>query len=767
MTLPPSKDTPPVLAIFLLLAGLIVGALACWIGSVDLAVIVESHITSARGAISPETSAWLRSGILARASFGIAGGLIILGVTTLRFRSRLWQYLTQSETNQPPGATLKAPWGIWAVVCLAVFVYYFPTLGSGYFRYDDFDLLASANDRPFWATLWQPNGDHFLPLTRLLAWLGLSLSGTGTWLYNFWILLCLSGVLVTGTGLLHDLKISRPAQLVFAALVIFWSPWAEIMSGYYILSTYLLIATLGLAAIRFYLRWLETRRHREAAGAGVCLLLSALVDISGCHAIGACGVFLGLNFATSGRRIGFRSWLTRHASFLGWTASGTGIALACIFYDYRVLHPGIFLGMAGEGTRSLAQLAADLSYQFLAGMVLSMVTPFVYARLPLALLLGLVTTVSLLWLGFSAAAVRASDPPRRWIMAAIFLVIMGACLMVGLGRHSADTVVVRWAAKHICSGYLWLCLLFATSWDALWLRVRRRLFFAELTLISLIGFVTAQTTFGLLGMAVAFPPFGYPAELRDAGRRKHAVEFLRTHLVGKMAAASTGVVVVPTLDGRYIKAVFPSLFDYNLSRYRPFYEDLATNLRFVRGPGMQPWPNDSVQSVSELRPAISPLFLTAVANDPELRALYLGEVPLEGQSLPGPVVSEKMPGPGFPKDPTTPETDTGVQIESDGHTGIVIRESDWNPNTAPHLRLNLQLLSPQSSKEFSITVSFWNELMKDDWRGTISSQDLGQYGVDLDLRQAYAFSLSTHVRHLRIILTQPGIYRVRLAEITP
>ena len=738
---PPPPENPPVLAAALLGGGLVGVGAGLWLARVDVAGLVEEKITRAHGTISAETAAWLRNSHFAGGLLAAGLGLGVLGALYYFFRPALLRTLKRFT---PTGAWVPA-----AAAGLAGFLYYLPTLSSGYFRYDDFELLGVARDGSFWSALWQPHGDHVLPLTRVLALLGFKLFGGTAWPYNLWLLLCLGGTLLGGLLLLGELGISRPAQLVFAVLMIFWSPWAEMMSGYYILSTYLLIAGLGLFACWCYRRGRRTGGTAEVLGMSGCVLLAPLIDVSGCYVVGACGVFLAADFAGGPRETGFRPWLHQHRYLLGGLVLAVGASGAGLLYAYRVVNPGVFLGMAGGTARTPLQLIRDVAYVFDVGVLLSLVTPFVYARLPGALLGTLAVAVFILGLASFIAAMRHAAKPHRLVLGAMLLVVLGTCLMVSLGRPPVETWIVRWAAKHICPAYIWLCLLGAAGWDAFWGKIPgpRRPLFAELTVIGLAFFVTAQSAFGLLGMAVAFPPFGYPAEIRDAGRRRAAVEVLRRHVVGTMADRLGPGAVVPVLDGNYIQAAYPSLFSYNLSHYEPFFADQSRGLTFVRNAAMQPWRTVAVRTVPVLRDAVSPSFIRLLDEDQTLRAFYLREVLLEARTR----------GENFPAG--------GPGVASDGTTQVELRPDAWDPETAPVLHLAVR--DTGTAGEIPVTVIFWSDRLNADWRGTVVLHGSAAAESEVDLRQVYAFSLSHRVARLRVLLPIPGRYWIRLAEVSP
>ena len=54
------EPAPHILSTSLFLAGLLCIGLAVWLGTFDFAATVARRIVQARGAMSPETAAWLR-----------------------------------------------------------------------------------------------------------------------------------------------------------------------------------------------------------------------------------------------------------------------------------------------------------------------------------------------------------------------------------------------------------------------------------------------------------------------------------------------------------------------------------------------------------------------------------------------------------------------------------------------------------------------------------------------------------------------------------
>jgi hypothetical protein len=721
---------------------------------------LERRVGAARGATGGEAAAWLRETNFSAALGWLAAGLVGLGIV-VHLTREWWRTEIKKIAVEEPSAGWRGSVVAWLGVG-AVWLWYWPTLGQGFFRYDDFELLAVARERSLGEAWWLPHGDHFMPLTRVLAWIGYQSVGVTAWPYNAMVLLAMCAVVGLGCTVLSELKVSRAGQAVFVVLCVCWSPWAEVMTGYYVLSTYLMIAALGLAAVWNYLRWAREPRLGRAVGMSLAAGLATLIDVSGWYVPAACLVFLAANWVGRESSETAKTWWRRHRGLCFGLGVGLAVCLAATIYAYAVLHRGVFLSMSGEGGgRSLGRLVLELGYLFNAGLLGSLVTPFVYARLP-GLVLGAICAGALgAFVIFSVTAVRAAGRERRVMLGAVALVVAGTSLMVVLGRPSEDTIVVRWAAKHICPAYIWLCVLLAASWDG----VARKLAAASCgrwvdgTLVMLISFVGGQTALGCLGMAVEFPPFGYPAELRDAGRRRAAVERLRREVVEPLAAAVTDrekTITAPVLDGAWIGARIPSLFEYNLSHYAPFFGAPETRVRWVRNPAMQPWRTRAVETVPDLRAAVSPEFKALLGQRKELRDFYFAAAVLRT-------------GADGEKNGVAPSRRAGREIESG--QPLVVRAEAWAPETAYRLVLDIERLGGGGGREIAVDLSFSGDAAgaSEPWRGKFVVRLARQGGaavVVVDLRQVYAFSLSQQVKALTVLFPEAGRYRVRRAELS-
>lgn len=765
---PTSAPRASILSLFLLLTGVACGAAAVALSQFDWITGVEGRIQAARGDLSDETRTWLQ-GVRLPFYAGLASLALFAGSILSHFQgTRLLRVVDNSltSTGQSSGSNRSWRLAVLGVGCLSVFAFYPVTLVSGYFRYDDFDLISMAATRPLADLLLLPHGDHVLPLTRVLAHGMYHLFGVSAAPYNALILLCMAAVLYSGSRVLAELGTSRGAQILFIPLMLFWTPWAELMTGYYILSTYLLIALLSLVAYLSFLRWQKSRQSVHALGMVICCLVAPLIDISGGYVLAAIPVFLASDWWSNQPRLPLSEWLrTKRPPLIGVVMSAAVVA-GVFTYAYLIAHPGSFLGMASDGGRSWLRLPADLVYVFTSGVLASMVMPFVYARIPVALLAGVAGVVLVVWFVFTAAAYRRADRSRKSAMVVMVLLIMGTSLMVILGRPSGESFIVRWAAKHVCPIYIWTSLLLALSWDTLWTTpkpwLRQR--YTELTFGALGLFFVTQQAFGLLGMAVAFPPFGYAAEIRDAIRRKEAVKRLEAVVIRPFSHEPSSPVNVPILDGEYIKRIHPSLFSYNLANYFPFFANNVDEVTFVRTEALQRHHANSAKTVPSLRDAVPVEVVEHLLASPSLRSYYFGEVPLSYRQVPKPEQTPLIETLQLHGGTILERSSDRVLIDVPPDAELVLKPGTWDPETAFLLTLGV---SEEAGSRLPprFEVVFTSAVLGIDWRGELAPTPTGQL-IEIDLRQAYAFSLSREVGHLRLRFPSAGRFWLYHADVS-
>jgi hypothetical protein len=244
-----------------------------------------------------------------------------------------------------------------------------------------------------------------------------------------------------------------------------------------------------------------------------------------------------------------------------------------------------------------------------------------------------------------------------------------------------------------------------------------------------------QAVFGRLGLAVAFPPFGYAAEIRDARVRRAAVEELRTQLLPAIQrAAGSQPITVPTLDGSYLAERWPSLFDYNLGIYAPFFADGLRGVALVRTGAMHPWTAPGVATVPSLRDAVSPTFRAVLLRDEAVRSFYLGRMALRTQPA-----------------------------AANGAPALPPPSGDFDPEALPRWLLAADGSPSAAGAEVRVVLSFTSDFGRHEAAATAVLR-VGER-TEADLRQIVAFALSRRVSEVSLRAESPTGARVSLAPL--
>jgi hypothetical protein len=295
---------------------------------------------------------------------------------------------------------------------------------------------------------------------------------------------------------------------------------------------------------------------------------------------------------------------------------------------------------------------------------------------------------------------------------------------------------------------------------------------AEATLVVLGLYGISQFTFAQLGRAVSFPPFGYPAEIRDARDRRAALEEIADRVVAPLArAAGPGGITAPTLDGPFLARRCPGLYEYNLGTYLPFFGAAVARITFVRTTAMHPWQAPGVTTVPSLRSAVSPEFLALLARDAALRDFYFGRVPLRWAPATAPLPANPAGAVAFTVDgkPLPSEPDGAARLVSDGTGTAWLRRNAFDPEEIFQLRLAIGRRDSSTASSITVEVRFSSDLAGPDAGGSLTFPVGSSPGttIEVDLRQLYAFALSSQVRDLRLVFSTPGDYRLRGAVTRP
>ncbi len=726
----------------------------------------QSAVTLAFLDASPSSSSFLYTGII----LAILGGTIFRNkIFFLKQVDKFTCYILPTNSNDQDRNALESQksLGFLLLTCLCLllsFGQYWPTLMHGYFRYDDFELIATASNYPLSEALLSVHGDHFMPLTRVFAAVSWRLFGASAGLYNFFLLLifCLNALF--GSLILNKFNVCIIGKVIFIVLLTCWSPWCVLLDGYYTLMIYTVILLFSLSSILCYLRWRATKRHRYAFLASICVISACLMDIAGWYTPAIFGVFLMLSFHQCSDTQDRRLWVRQHRYLIPLLATGLVLVMCWTTYCYSHVNPGKFMSMGGLGRRGFLDVLLEWGHLLSAGLLLSMGIPFVYARIPSFILLPLLALTSCSFAAVLIYASRRATQQTRLALCGMTIITLGVSLEVSLGRAAPQTS--SWPANYLCPSYFWLCMLISTAWSAIFARlnVRWHNVAAQATLVTLLLFVAAQKAVGYLGMAVDWPPIGYEAGIRDAKTRRASVRELGNSVFGSEPNQSQSPIKIPVLGGEFINTNFRSLASYDLTAYMPFLNPKSNGFTLLRAPYMQ-CDNRNAVMVPSLKDAVSPEFLSALRTSQNLQNLYFANVSLRGAPFPrqGEVSASFDSIENF--EDITHQEDGSALLTSSGEGSIWVKREQWEPETAPQLRIGIQCTSEPTIQEFPIAVSFQSSFRGVTSRSQLLIHNQSNSITVVDLRQLYAFALSDTVEGLRITLVQPGRYQIWLLDI--
>lgn len=443
------------------------------------------------------------------------------------------------------------------------------------------------------------------------------------------------------------------------------------------------------------------------------------------------------------------------------------------YYVFEYLHPGSFLSMSGKNPHSLLPVLLQTGYLIVGGVVAAFVLPLGYASLPFvswASILVILAIVS------SIIACRAFSGLSGWhakrhSIAAVSMILLTS-LIVSLGRPMTG-ITYFWYAKYTGIPYFWFCVLISFLWDHFRRRGdadSRRVMNVKTSML-LVAFIAVQISSDyfvadVLGLKVT----GYVGHLRDAKERKSAVSQLRSKLVEPLARGSHEIKI-PTLDGRFIAAQYPCLYEYNLSHYLDFIVPEGRKVQLCRNEAMQKWAAKDVVTVQSLRSTVDGIFLDRLADDPYLQQLYLAPVELRTKAVPVPAADRASSSSAVNPGGTSTLAGTGGPVlDSDGTAEIMVERGAWDPEKKSKLLLDFAYAARRPVKDgpgpVEIKVVFDGEL-KIPYHGypVVVQADRGVGRVCIDLMQLYAFSLNPTVNSLRIRLSTPGSYRFSEARL--
>jgi hypothetical protein len=637
------------------------------------------------------------------------------------------------------------------IICVAfAFASHAGNIMHGYFNMDDFLVVGLNHSVPLSQSILIPYAnDHTIPLFRAEMWALDAFFGVNPIPYNIFFFLIFALIPFFAYLSMRRLGIGLIGFAVFLVLFAGATSWADMLTGFYIMSLYTQILLFFSIAAWAYLAWTDTREKKYLATFALALIFAAATDTS---SIWVFPVLLSL-MATSH----FMRW-DRTEAFFPSFIKRDGLPLAklalvailfsiFLFISFKIIQPGTFLSaLSADGTPTEDAKAenwapAPLAFNFISffanGVSLPVVAPSATKLLahpalkdkarpfwPLVGLIVLVANIALFW--YALRKGEASEKPLvLWALLSMAITI--GMVIVARPDHS---IIPDFDYRYAGAPFFFYCFCFAIF--ASWL-VRSKGDKAKEYVVSALIIIFA------LQQAFSFHAFRLE---REALARREAITLFDETFFGTLKETERSLVI-PNLSGN---SIYPAMAGFTLAHYFLFFDSPAS-LALVRNDAMPPNPGVGiVETVPSLRAAVTPGFRAMMKTDPVVHAYYASTT-LMHYTASVPAVAEAY---------SAREQNAALGDEGRAY----VRFGSFDPENLHKVTFSLSTLDIPGNVE--LMFSFKNDFNAGDRIGKLKIDDYAPYTVrdgrriyqiETDMLQLYAYSLSNRVSDLLLSVT--------------
>lgn len=644
------------------------------------------------------------------------------------------------------------------LMLLACLVFSFAThagnITNGYFNMDDFVVVGMNNSLPFSQSVITPYGnDHFIPLfkTEMKA-LG-ALFGQNPVPNNLFVFIMFA--LIPFFTYLTLKKLGIGAQSFFIFLILFSgaTSWADMLTGFNIMSIYPQTILFFSVASWAYLAWTESNENKYMAFFAASIIGAVTIDTSGMWVIPAMIAFIATvcYIKIDTLRIGKRhqwNFFTENKIPFCIVAVLTFMLALFLFISFVVIQPHTFLSTLNAETTMtdpvmqmkyrkenwrLIPLTSNFLSFFENGVSLSMFAPNIVKILvhpamknkvaplwPVVEMILLFGNVILFWFALKYAP---NKERKLMILSVIIMFITIGMVIVARPIHE---VIPDFDYRYAGVPY-YFYVLFMAICASLLIKTKGDNA-VKIILSAVIIIFAAQQAFGF-----------YAVRLKEEAKlRREAVVRLNNTLLNELDALQHKKnipLIIPNLSGGHIFRPMPGLM---LSHYLLFF-NTKTPVTLIKN-GQMPadtW-NRLVTDVSSLRSETSWEFKEALKKPSAIRSYYASPSLMTYKN-------------------TDPRDNPTEPIIPDGKKEITVRWEKFDPEKIHTVGFSLSTDNTPGNLELSF--SFKNDFNADGAAGKIRIDDYTSYvlkdgrrfyTIESDLLQLSVFSLSETVSNLTL-----------------
>lgn len=219
--------------------------------------------------------------------------LFVSFISFLFLKEHFNKIQSRLKSSYAPLSDLRKNILILAICLIFVFANHSGNIINGYFNMDDFEVVGINHSIPFSRAILMPHGnDHTIPLFRTEMKALNTLFGQNKIPYNALVFIVLSIIPFFTYLTLKRLDFPILSFIVFLVLFSGATSWADMLTGFYIVSIYLQIILFFAISSWAYTAWSQTKENRYMVFFTASIMLALASDTSGIWVIPAMLVFM-------------------------------------------------------------------------------------------------------------------------------------------------------------------------------------------------------------------------------------------------------------------------------------------------------------------------------------------------------------------------------------------------------------------------------------------------------------------------------------------
>ncbi|MDO8604223.1 MAG: hypothetical protein Q7K40_02365 [bacterium] len=619
---------------------------------------------------------------------------------------------------------------------------------------DDIEVIGLNHSAPFSQSLLTPHGnDHTIPLFTAEMEILDILFGQNEAAYNIFVFILFALIPFFTYLTLARLGVKLSSFFIFLILFSGATGWAEMLTGFYIMSIYLQIILFFTITMWAYTAWGQTSQKKYLTFFVVSLLFALAADTSGVWIIPATLIFIMHSYWSQSdsfkiRRVDIMKFLKTNRAPLLLLLGASTLFVIFLTITFMILQPNTFLsalsdtGTSTTGSKEVLWRFFPLVENFLAffssGVSLSLFAPNIVKILVHPSIQGhvksfwyiieaiiLVLNAGLFWF-----TLKYSQNKEKKLFILLGLIMFITISMVVVARPNHE-IIPDFDYRYAGAPYYLYCLLIAVG-ASHFLEIGGRKSLRIIVSIVIILFATQQA-------------FSFQAvrTRTESVLRKEAVTRLDRTLLSELATLSknSSSLVIPNLSGTHIFE--QTMSGFTLADYLLFF-DKKTPIKLVRNAEMPPdVKTRSVMTVPSIRSVVSKDFLSELSASSVVRSYYATSGILSYKILP----------------PLVDEAENKLKIDSGRK--ILIYQRNIDPEKLHVVDITLYTDNVHGNLELSFyfknDFDASNELGKiriDDYTPYVLKGDKRYYHIEVDLLQIYTYALSEKISGLSLYVPE-------------